>query len=240
MSGVVHQRPPSRLRPSTCPAHSRTSAEMLTSFGNRVRGRVPHSYGHIRGTLRMSTRSFPAIFARGGTSNGLVIERRHLPPVDEWPAVLASAMGSPDPYGRQLDGMGSGISSTSKICVVAPSSHPESDIDFTFVQVGVKDGALDMAGNCGNMSSAIGPLCFDEGLLSNMSQIELDSTGQHTALVRIFNTNTSKIIHSRFKVSGSPWRYCHIGDYEMDGVPGKQSKIVLSFVDPAGAKTGRA
>ncbi|KAK0622878.1 PrpF protein-domain-containing protein [Immersiella caudata] len=139
---------------------------------------------------RWNTRSFPAIFARGGTSNGLVIERRNLPPVDEWPAALA--------------------------------------------------GALDMAGNCGNMSSAIGPLCIDEGLLSKVPQIELDSTGQYTALVRIFNTNTSKIIHSRFKVSGPPWRYCPIGDYEMDGVPGKQSKIVLSFVDPAGAKTGRA
>jgi 2-methylaconitate cis-trans-isomerase PrpF len=108
------------------------------------------------------------------------------------------------------------------------------------VQVGVKDGTLDMVGNCGNMSSAIGPLCFDEGLLTKTPQIELDPMGHYTALVRIFNTNTNKIIHSRFKVSGSPWRYCPIGDYEMDGLPGKQSQIVLSFVDPSGAKTGHA
>jgi len=206
--------------------------EMLSSFGNQVH----------RAARRMSTCSFPAIFARGGTSNGLVILRQHLPPVEQWPAVLASAMGSPDPSGRQLNGMGSGISSTSKICVVAPSSRPDSDVEFTFVQVDVNDGTLDMAGSCGNMSSAIGPISLDEGLLTRPPEIELDLTGGfHTTLVRIFNTNTGKIIHSRFRVvPGSPPRYCPDGNYEMDGVPGKQSKIVLSFLDPAGAKTGRA
>ncbi len=98
----------------------------------------------------MSSRSFPAVFARGGTSNGLVVQRRHLPPLDQWHAVLPAAMGSPDPFGRQLDGMGSGISSTSKICVLSPSNLPDADVDFTFVQVGIRDGSLDLAGNCGN------------------------------------------------------------------------------------------
>ena len=186
-------------------------------------------------------RYFPAIFARGGTSNGLVIHRHHLPPLAEWHSVLPSAMGSPDPYGRQLDGMGSGISSTSKICVLSPSSRPDADVDFTFVQVGIRDGAVDMAGNCGNMSSIVGPVGLDEGLISR-PRIERGggNDDEQTALVRIFNTNTSKLVHSRFKVAGHPARYCPDGDYEMDGVPGKGSKITLSFLDPAGAKTGEA
>ncbi|KAK3692716.1 PrpF protein [Podospora appendiculata] len=190
--------------------------------------------------------SFPAIFARGGTSNGLVILRKHLPSsVDEWRRILYRAMGSPDPYGRQLDGMGSGLSSTSKICALAPTDRPDADVEFTFVQVGIKDGSLDMAGNCGNMSSIVGPISLDEGLVkvpsitTETGEAPLGS-GYMTGLVRIFNTNTSKIIHSRFRVSGNPPRYCPEGDYEMDGVPGKQSKIVLSFINPGGAKTGRA
>lgn len=182
-------------------------------------------------------RSIPAIFARGGTSNGLVIHRRDLPARDRWHAVLPAAMGSPDPrYGRQLDGMGSGASSTSKVCVLSPTARPGADVEFTFVQVGVGDGRLDTAGNCGNMSSIVGPVSLDEGLVG---EPRLDPGGE-TALVRIFNTNTAKIIHSRFRVAGDPPRYCPDGDYVMDGVPGAGSRVTLSFVDPAGAKTGRA
>ncbi|KAK3996005.1 PrpF protein [Cladorrhinum sp. PSN332] len=184
-------------------------------------------------------RSFPAIFARGGTSNGLVIHSHHLPPKSEWHTILPSAMGSPDPYGRQLDGIGSGISSTSKICVLSPSSRPDADVEFTFVQVGIKDGSLDMAGNCGNMSSVVGPVSLDEGLIKE-PRIESGSTsGVGTAVVRVFNTNTSKVVHSRFQVTGTPPRYTSDGDYEMDGVPGSHSKIVLSFIEPGGAKTGK-
>ncbi|OTA81909.1 hypothetical protein M434DRAFT_85072 [Hypoxylon sp. CO27-5] len=201
----------------------------------------------VRGAKTISTlkasRSFPALFVRGGTSNGLVIERQHLPPQDEWHAVLPPAMGSPDTYGRQLNGMGGGISSTSKICVLEPSNRPDADVDFTFVQVGIKDGVLDLAGNCGNMSSAVGPVAWDEGLVTDQAS-KVQNVGEKTdyqeALVRVFNTNTSKIIHSRFRVSGDPPVYCHEGDYEMDGVPGTQSRITLSFLNPAGAKTGKA
>ncbi|KAM7200299.1 PrpF protein [Rhypophila sp. PSN 637] len=184
-------------------------------------------------------RTLPAIFARGGTSNGLVLMRDHLPPVQEWHKILPAAMGSPDPYGRQLNGLGSGISSTSKICVLSPTSRPDADIEFTFVQVGIKDGSLDMAGNCGNMSSIIGPVGLDEGLIKTpkIEPAGKDSASP-TALVRVFNTNTNKVIHSRFSVSGTPPRYQPEGDYQMDGVPGTQSKITLSFVNPGGAKTG--
>ena len=189
----------------------------------------------------MVPRSFPAIFARGGTSNGLVINRHDLPPQDQWHTVLPAAMGSPDGYGRQLNGMGSGISSTSKICVLSPTDREDADVEFTFVQVGIKDGTLDMAGNCGNMSSIVGPVAFDEGYIGKtVENVTADENGQMTAMVKIYNTNTSKVIHSRFRLVGDPPRYCPDGDYEIDGVPGTNSRITLSFLSPAGAKTGKA
>jgi hypothetical protein len=99
---------------------------------------------------RMTTKSFPASFVRGGTSNGLIINRDVLPrDQKEWQPILSSAMGSPDPFGRQLNGIGSGISSTSKICVISKSDRKDADVDYTFVQVGIKGGDLDLAGNCG-------------------------------------------------------------------------------------------
>ncbi|KAI1213013.1 DUF453-domain-containing protein [Annulohypoxylon truncatum] len=201
-----------------------------------------------------ANRSIPALFARGGTSNGLIIQRQHLPPLQEqWHTVLPAAMGAPDPvHARQLDGMGGGASSTSKVCVLEPSPSArgdDADVDFTFVQVGVRDGALDFAGNCGNMSAAVGPVAWDEGLVRGREGKVVVVKGQdgdgkgeeyREALVRVFNTNTSKIIHSRFRVSGDPPLYCPRGNYAMDGVPGTQSRITLSFLDPGGAKTGKA
>lgn len=101
----------------------------------------------------MITKSFPATFVRGGTSNGLVIDRACLPRDQaEWKPVLSSAMGSPDPSGRQLNGIGSGISSTSKICVISPSERDDADVDFTFVQVGIKDGDLDLVSGTRNIA----------------------------------------------------------------------------------------
>ncbi|KAK7403853.1 hypothetical protein QQX98_010357 [Neonectria punicea] len=184
-------------------------------------------------------RSFPAIFARGGTSNGLVIDRRNLPPQAQWHTVLPGAMGSPDPYGRQLDGMGSGISSTSKIVVLGPPSRRDVDVDFTFVQLGIRDAVLDMAGNCGNMSALVGPVALDAGLVAR-PVVERAADGEQWATVRFLNTNTGKVMVARFKVAGAPLRYSPEGDYVMDGVSGTGSKIIMSFMDPAGAKTGKA
>lgn len=211
----------------------------------RISGRVfvPPGQRAILGTKagrHAARRSLPAIFARGGTSNGLVIHAHHLPLKPEWHTVLPAVMGSPDPYGRQLDGMGSGTSSTSKICVLSPSSRRDADVDFTFVQVGIKDGSLDFAGNCGNMLSVVGPVSFDEGLVKAPKIESEPGGGVQTALVRIFNTNTSKVVHSRFRVAGNPPKYCPEGHYEMDGVPGRHSNVVLSFIRPGGAKTGRS
>ncbi|CAG7563009.1 unnamed protein product [Fusarium equiseti] len=199
------------------------------------------SYQNQIRLMTTSSPSFPAWFARGGTSNGLVIHRKDLPPESQWSQVLPSAMGSPDPYGRQLDGMGSGISSTSKVVILGPPSRDDVDVDFTFVQVGIQDGSLDMAGNCGNMSSLVGPAAWDSGLISSEDVgVETDQDGMQWATVRFLNTNTDKVMSSKFRVEGEPLRYTHKGDYTMDGVPGTGSKIIMSFLDPAGAKTGKA
>ncbi|KAK0386249.1 hypothetical protein NLU13_6086 [Sarocladium strictum] len=188
-------------------------------------------------------RVLPAWFARGGTSNGLVLTRAELPPEQDWPTIFPAAMGSPDSYGRQLNGMGSGISSTSKIMVLGPPTRDDVDVDYTFVQVGIKGGDLDMAGNCGNMSSLIGPVAWDKGMISKeraAAVVEEDEDGNKWARLRILNTNTSKVLESKFRVEGEPLKYCPRGDYAMDGVPGTGSKMTLSFLDPAGAKTGKA
>lgn len=182
------------------------------------------------------TRSFPASFVRGGTSNGLIINRIHLPSDDtKWQPILSNAMGSPDPGGRQLNGLGQGISSTSKVCVISKSARQDADIDYTFVQVGIKQGDLDVAGNCGNMSSAVGPMAWHEGIVEGFDPAK--EAGEVT--VRLFNWNTNKIIHSTFSVDDQG-RYQPIGDYALDGVAGTGSRITLSFKDPAGAKTGSA
>ncbi|KAK4898441.1 hypothetical protein LTR27_004038 [Elasticomyces elasticus] len=186
------------------------------------------------------TASLPATFMRGGTSNGLLIHRHHLPSnPSEWQPILASAMGSPDHYGRQLNGMGSGLSSTSKVVVVSKSSRPDVDVDYTFVQVGIRDGSLDMAGNCGNMSSAVGPFAINEALIPSHNLNPIDDDGNVT--VRMFNTNTSKLIHSTFLTNQINGKINHdpIGPYTISGVPGTNSRITLSFLNPGGATTGK-
>lgn len=187
---------------------------------------------------RMITRSFPASFVRGGTSNGLIIRRDDLPNDEgDWQPILSSAMGSPDPFGRQLNGIGSGISSTSKICVISKSEREDADVDYTFVQVGIQGGDLDMAGNCGNMSSAVGPVAWDEGIISKE---HAGSSDDGEVTLRMFNANTSKIVHSTFSVDTKTGMYESDGEYSIDGVPSTGSRITLSFLDPSGAKTGKA
>jgi 2-methylaconitate cis-trans-isomerase PrpF len=171
----------------------------------------------------------PAVFMRGGTSKAIVFHGRDLPQDEadrHW--LFLRAMGSPDPGKRQLDGMGGGLSSLSKICVIDPTSRPDADVDYTFVQIPVTDGPPDYSSNCGNMSSAIGPFAVEEGLVTVP-----DGEG----VVRIHNTNTGKIIESRFEVQGG--LPLVEGDFVNPGVAGTGARIRLDFVDPAGAATGR-
>jgi 2-methylaconitate cis-trans-isomerase PrpF len=177
----------------------------------------------------MIQRSLPAVFMRGGTSKALMLHARDLPgDRAAWTPIFTAAMGTPDPYGRQLDGMGGGVSSLSKVCVLAPSPRADADIDYTFAQVLIKELRVDYKGNCGNMSSAVGPFAVEEGLV----RAEGD-----TALVRIFNTNTQKIIHATFPVEDGRPRYD--GDLAIPGVGGTGAPIRLDFVEPGGATTGR-
>ncbi|KAL2123387.1 hypothetical protein VTJ04DRAFT_3842 [Mycothermus thermophilus] len=153
-------------------------------------------------------------------------------------------MGSPDPFGRQLDGMGSGISSTSKICILSPPSDPSiADVDFTFVQVGIKDGTLDLAGNCGNMVSVVGPVAWDDLLSHNPPPTTTTQPDPNPdkATVRIFNTNTRKLIYSTFSVTTSGRRrmYNPSGTFHIAGVATPSSPIHIRFLHPGGAKTGR-
>src|ERR1700754_1219791 len=132
----------------------------------------------------MSQHGYKAAFMRGGTSKAVMFRRQDLPenPAD-WDAIFLGIMGSPDPNGRQLDGMGGGLSSVSKVCVIGPPSREDADVDYTFAQIGVSDTLVDYSGNCGNMSSAIGPFAVHAGLVPKPKDGE--------AKVRIHNTNTS-------------------------------------------------
>lgn len=177
----------------------------------------------------MTQLSLPAYFMRGGTSKALMLLASDLPAEQtQWGAIFMAAMGTPDPYGRQLNGMGGGVSSLSKVCIISPSRQPGIDIDYTFAQVAVKERRVDYRGNCGNMSSAVGPFAVHKGLVDAHD-------GQTT--VRILNTNTNKVIESTFETrAGIP---VYAGDLTIPGVSGTGSPIELRFVDPGGASTGK-
>jgi 2-methylaconitate cis-trans-isomerase PrpF len=171
---------------------------------------------------------------RGGTSRALFFHRCDLPPAEtphdnqSWNEIFRGALGSPDSYGRQLDGMGGGQSSLSKIAIVSPSERPDADVDFTFAQVGISDDTVGYRGNCGNISSAVGPFAIDEGMVSALGD---------TATVRIFNTNTRKLIVANFALENG--KAAARGDYTLPGIPGTGAPIRLSFIEPGGAATGQ-
>ncbi len=170
-----------------------------------------------------------AVYMRGGTSRCLTFHERDLPPAgNERDRVLLAALGSPDPYARQLDGLGGGISSLSKACVIGPPTHPDAQVDYTFAQVEVSRPVVDYTGNCGNCSSAVGPFAIDERIVPY-------ADGETT--VRIHNTNTHKIIVAHVPVVDG--EAAVMGDFELPGVAGPGARIALDFLDPGGAGTGR-
>jgi len=170
-----------------------------------------------------------AAFYRGGTSKGLVFHARDLPA--ERAAIepiLLAALGSPDPNGRQLNGMGGGLSSLSKAVIVGPPTHSDVDIDYTFAQIAVDQPRVDWSGNCGNLSALLGPFAVDEGLV-------LRPDGE--ALVRIHQVNTGRLIHARFEVKAG--QAVTEGTLAIDGVAGTGACITLDILAPGGALTGR-
>ncbi|KAJ4404468.1 hypothetical protein N0V82_010484 [Gnomoniopsis sp. IMI 355080] len=174
----------------------------------------------------------PAAYYRSGTSRAVMFNSQDLPQDrDQWAAIFRGVIGSPDVYGRQLDGMGGGISSLSKICVVGPSTVGDTaDVDYTFAAIGVKDDDVDYSSNCGNMSSAIGPFAVDMGLVT-------PTTDNGECVVNIHNTNTGKIIRSTFPVVEG--EAAASGDFAIAGVAGSGAPVRLDFVDPGGSKTGK-
>lgn len=177
----------------------------------------------------MEQQAVRAVFMRGGSSRALFFHRSDLP--DDragWDPIFLAAMGSPDPGGRQLNGMGGGVSSLSKVAVIGPPTHPDADVDYTFAQVAVRGSQVGYGGNCGNISAAVGPFAIDEGLVP--------ASGER-ARVRIHNTNTGKLIHAEFGLSNGRAKVG--GDFAMPGVAGTGDPVGLSFVEPGGASTGR-
>lgn len=175
----------------------------------------------------MSQDFIRAAFYRGGSSKGVFFHRADVPAdPTALDRLLIAVLGSPDPYKRQLNGMGGGVSSLSKAAIIGPSTHPDADVDYLFAQVAVDQAVVDWGANCGNLSSVIGPFAVDEGLV----QVE-----DGEALVRIHQVNTKKIIHARFPVRNG--KAVVEGDFAIAGVAGTGACIALDFLDPGGTVT---
>ena len=171
----------------------------------------------------------PAIYMRGGTSKALLFMEKDLPSDPEVrDRVILAAYGSPDPNARQIDGMGGAVSSTSKIAIISPSKVPGTEVNYRFGQVSITTPSIGYKGNCGNISSAVGPFAIDAGLVSAQEPV---------TTVRIWQENTKKIIVAEVPVKNG--RHLVEGDYSIDGVPGSGAKIRLKFLDPGGAVTGK-
>jgi hypothetical protein len=172
----------------------------------------------------MARHRLPVVFMRGGTSKGLFFHERDLPKDQTLrDRLLLSAMGSPDPFGRQLNGMGGGISSLSKVIIVSPSTHPDADVDYLHGQVAVDQPLIDYSANCGNLSTAVGPFAIEEGLIS------VGPDGERR--VRLRNLNTGVLIHARVQVRDGG--YEPEGSFELPGVAGLGSRVALDYLSPS-------
>ncbi len=173
-------------------------------------------------------RKIRAVIMRGGTSRAVFFREEDLPADLEVRArIVLSAFGSPDPYRRQVNGLGGSTSSTSKVAIISPGSRPGIDVNYTFGQVGIDQPLIDGRGNCGNISSAVGPYAVDEGMVAAQ---------EPETEVRFLNTNTDKVIIAHVPTRGG--QFDEEGDFSISGVPGTGSKIVLDYLDPGGAVTG--
>lgn len=173
----------------------------------------------------MTQTRIPAVWMRGGTSKGLFFHTQDLPPAGaERDAILLRLTGSPDPYGKQMDGIGGATSSTSKVVLINRSKRPGYDIDYLFGHVAVRDAVIDWSGNCGNLTSAVGPFAIEEGLVD---------AEEGVTTVRIRQANINKKIIAQVPVhQGQP---IVEGELQVDGLPWPGAAINLSFLDPGGS-----
>lgn len=175
----------------------------------------------------MYMKKYPCVYMRGGTSKAVIFHEKDLPEDQStWDDIFLKVMGTPDV--KQIDGMGGTVSSTSKVAIIAPSKRPDADVDYTFRQVDILIPNVDHKANCGNISSAIGPFAIDEGLVPAVEPI---------TVVRVYNTNTNKIIEEHVRVEDGH-AMVH-GDEKIKGVPGTGSRIDMFFLEPGGAGTGK-
>ena len=167
-------------------------------------------------------RKLPVTIMRGGTSKGVYILESDLPAdKNEWEGILLRMMGSPDQ--KQIDGLGGSKSVTSKVAIIKKSDRPDADVDYTFAQVSVDKPLVSYKGNCGNISSGVGPFAIEQGLVKAL---------EGETPVRIYNTNTDKIIVADVRTHDGEVQYT--GDFSIAGVPGTAAPVRLKFVHPAG------
>lgn len=167
------------------------------------------------------------VLMRGGTSKALFFHERDVPPAGpRRDRFLLRAMGTPDVL--QIDGLGGSRLVTSKVAIIRKSQRPDADVDYTFAQLDVERALVGYDANCGNISSAVGPFAIDEGLVDNL---------QPLTTVRIFNTNTQKVLVAKVQVAGGKARV--LGDCAIAGVPGTGAEILMDYAATVGAKTGK-
>ena len=178
----------------------------------------------------------PAVYMRGGTSKGVFFRLQDLPEAARAPgaardALLLRVIGSPDPYGKQIDGMGGGTSSTSKAVIVSKSDQPGHDIDYLFGQVSIDKAFVDWSGNCGNLSAAVGAFAISGGLI-DPSRVPQNGM----AVVRVWQANIGKTIIAHVPMADGEVR--ETGDFELDGVTFPAAEVELEFMDPAADEEG--
>ncbi|WP_347315955.1 2-methylaconitate cis-trans isomerase PrpF, partial [Ralstonia pseudosolanacearum] len=178
----------------------------------------------------------PATYMRGGTSKGVFFRLQDLPAAAQVPgaardALLLRVIGSPDPYGKQIDGMGGATSSTSKTVILSKSARPDHDVDYLFGQVSIDKPFVDWSGNCGNLSAAVGPFAISNGLV-DAGRIPHNGV----ATVRIWQANISKTIVAHVPIAHGAVQ--ETGDFELDGVTFPAAEVQLEFLDPAAEEDG--
>ncbi|MCF5425449.1 PrpF domain-containing protein, partial [Pseudomonas syringae] len=178
----------------------------------------------------------PATYMRGGTSKGVFFRLTDLPEAAQVQGaardtLLLRVIGSPDPYEKQIDGMGGATSSTSKSVIVSRSSRPDHDVDYLFGQVSIDKPFVDWSGNCGNLSAAVGPFAITNGLV-DPERVPQDGV----AVVRIWQANIGKTIIAHVPVSNGAVQ--ETGDFELDGVTFPAAEVPLEFLDPAADEEG--
>ena len=173
----------------------------------------------------MTQLRIPAVYMRGGTSKGVFFLAHDLPSDSQArERMLLRVIGSPDPYGKQIDGMGGATSSTSKVVIISRSSRPDCDVDYLFGQVSIDAPVIDWSGNCGNLTAAVGPFAISAGLI--------DAPPDGTAAVRIWQANIGKKIIAHVPMRGG--EVLASGSFRLDGVAFPGAEVRLEFVDPAG------